>query len=480
MNKALPILNRQYEKYLNDLEKKNRTRLFQKRRKIEILKQEMDLVRSQDWEAIKTKKKGQLELIEQHFKDFKKKGLIKEWKNNRRLPESVDPVVAKHFKRRRCITSDLETIKKKQFQFYESDLQRRINKCEQACGLLEEEEQLIEFQLDTYPVLQQLEQTAKSTPEIKPWCLEHSNEQLLALPSTKPPYHVLDESRIYLTEQVKCSSTNEEASKPPTKQTFLFGPPAKKTAAPAVPSTPRDYVRLLHSKLPTSDNNFCPECRQIVEWEKDERNGVTVCQRCGFTRNVAASCKSSYYGMEIDYTEPFHYEKRNHFIDCLRQRQAKEECNIPGSIFNQVRAEIKRRQIYDPNALRPKHIRKILKALGLNNYYDHEIMIWWVVTGNKPPQFTTMQEKTLIKMFDESMEPYMKYKGERNNYLTYSFAIHKMLEVLDWPRQIREFYPVLKSDSKRQVQEQIFHKVCTELGWPIIQTEQQFIDEAKY
>ena len=477
---ANPALHRQYDSFVEALESADSAALRAKKQKLTILNDELQLVLREDWAAIAAKKSSQLELIEQRFKEFYTKGLLKPWKLNRRPPDTIHPTVARHHKSRERIKADLETLRRQQYAYYREALETRMRKCIAKIEALQDAERLLSFQLASLPLLQELGRPALPS---EPWCLSAPN--LPALPCSRPPYHLLDQQRVRLTLRSSLETTPATETERPAFLPFSRGK-RKSAAATAVQllKTNDEAAQLRHlgSLVPAgaaASPEWCPECYRMAEWSKEERDGFAVCKACGFSRDIAACCKESFYGMDIDYTEPFHYEKRNHFIDCLRQRQAKEEPNIPPLVFATVKAEIFRRQIYDPRQLRPKHMRNILKSVGLNNYYDHEILIWSIVTGSKPPQFTEKQEATLIRMFDQSLLPYRKYKGERNNYLTYSFAVHKMLEILDWPREIREFYPVLKSDSKRVAQEAIWHKVCADLDWPIIATEQQFIDEAK-
>lgn len=506
MNKhqaTLASFQKQTTAFLKELEQSQNKKLEFLKKKLTILQEEESCIAKHQWDVIEAKKKRQLETIEKMKKEYQAKGLwTKKMLTGQKRKNNIDPQVLSLLKRSVKITKDVATLGERKFNDYSQRLLQRIEKCKKKIIHLESKESLVDVQLELIPLYKHVEQLSKANDT--PWCLTHhpGQAQLLGLPPTKPLYHLLDsENRIYLNRtpcvvefkpsqidgytgaaQPNSSAAqfmarmNSVRHKKTNQKNISVLAGAKQTVDSEAQVKHLKGILQVDADRPA---NWCPECKSVTEWSKDAKHGVMVCQNCATLQSNATHCKESTYGMIYDYTVPFHYEKRNHFIDCLRQRQAKEESNIPLNVYQTVRAELFRRNIFDPTSLRPKHIRKIMKARGLNSYYDHEIMIWSVVTGGQPPQFTEAQEKLLIRMFDDSIEPYMKHKGDRHNYLTYSFAIHKMLEILKWPRDIREFYPVLRSDSKRVDQEQIWHKMCIDLDWPIIKTEQQFIDDAK-
>lgn len=504
MNKNQALLtsfHKQTTNFLKELEQTEAKKLDYLKKKATVLSEEERCIESNDFASIENKKRKQLETIEKMKKEYQAKGLwTKKMMTNQKRKNTMDPQVFSLLKRCLKITHDLEVLDKKKHTEYAENLRLRLKKCKEKIEKLESKEAFLNVQLDLIPLYKHADTLSKTNDT--PWCLTNLLENktaVLGLPSTRPVYHLLDgENRIYLNRQpciqeFKLSPADGAAAGNLNSSAAQFRArmnnarqkksslrqPVLNALQVADPSTQLRHLQSILAIDTERPAGWCPECKAVTEWGKDAKHGVLVCNNCATLQSNATHCKESTYGMIYDYTVPFHYEKRNHFIDCLRQRQAKEESNIPFNVYQTVRSAIFKKKIYDPSTLRPKNIRKLMKSEGLNSYYDHEIMIWSVVTGSQPPQFTEAQEKLLIRMFDDSIEPYMRYKGDRHNYLTYSFAIHKMLEILGWPREIREFYPVLRSDSKRIDQEQIWHKMCADLGWPIIKTEQQFIDDAK-
>ena len=71
-------------------------------------------------------------------------------------------------------------------------------------------------------------------------------------------------------------------------------------------------------------------------------------------------------------------------------------------------------------------------------------------------------------MFQQIQNPFEKHapKG-RKNFLSYSYTIHKMLELLRQD-QLVDKLPLLKSREKLYQQDVIWHGICSELGWKYI------------
>ena len=59
----------------------------------------------------------------------------------------------------------------------------------------------------------------------------------------------------------------------------------------------------------------------------------------------------------------------------------------------------------------------------------------------------------------------MKYgPPERQNFLSYTYVLHKFCELLELDDLLRCF-PLLKSREKLQEQDAIWEKICNDLGW---------------
>ena len=162
------------------------------------------------------------------------------------------------------------------------------------------------------------------------------------------------------------------------------------------------------------------------------------------------------------------YKRINHFREILAQFQAKESTQIPENVITDLKSQIKKERIDIKNLTNSK-TKEILKKLGYNKYYEHIPFIKDMI-GIKPPNMTPELEETLCNLFTEIQEPYAKYcPDDRVNFLNYYYTIYKLCELLD-QKQFLPYFPMLKDREKRIEQDEIWKKICAELGWDYIPT----------
>jgi hypothetical protein len=79
-------------------------------------------------------------------------------------------------------------------------------------------------------------------------------------------------------------------------------------------------------------------------------------------------------------------------------------------------------------------------------------------------------EDKLRLMFHAIQKPFEKHKpANRKNFLSYSFVLYKMCELLSEDKYLPCF-PLLKSREKLYIQDQIWENICRELQWQFIRT----------
>ena len=77
-------------------------------------------------------------------------------------------------------------------------------------------------------------------------------------------------------------------------------------------------------------------------------------------------------------------------------------------------------------------------------------------------------EEELRRMFKEIQVPFHKFcPKERKNFLSYSYVLHKFVQLLE----LDEFIPcfmLLKSREKLHQQDEIWKQICNYLNWEFI------------
>ena len=86
-------------------------------------------------------------------------------------------------------------------------------------------------------------------------------------------------------------------------------------------------------------------------------------------------------------------------------------------------------------------------------------------SGIKLDQF---KEDRLRKLFQQVETTFVECKpDDRKNFLSYSYVLHKLFELLGNDEYL-EFFPLLKSRDKLYQQDQMWKRICNKLNWQFI------------
>jgi hypothetical protein len=201
----------------------------------------------------------------------------------------------------------------------------------------------------------------------------------------------------------------------------------------------------------------CEECN--INY--DVVGGYLVCPECGICiPTVEQANELSYKEMQdYDYRPQFTYDKMTHLEDWLRRFQAKENRSIPQEVLDKVILEAKKERVKDLNLLTEDKIKRYLKKLDLNDYYDNVIGIINRINGRPPFTLTPEIEDKIKSMFQQIQDPYEKFKpSNRKNFLSYSYTLHKFFQILGL-HEFAKYFPLLKSTDKLRQQDDIFKKI---------------------
>ena len=130
-----------------------------------------------------------------------------------------------------------------------------------------------------------------------------------------------------------------------------------------------------------------------------------------------------------------------------------------------IKSEIKKQRIKNIDYTKIDSIKKILKKIKLNIYYEHIAFIISKITNKPAPTINRETEEMLKKMFDKIQEPFQRHcPKDRINFLSYSYVLHKFFQLLGLDEFVKCF-PLLKSRQKLRIQDDIWKKICQECGW---------------
>lgn len=220
-----------------------------------------------------------------------------------------------------------------------------------------------------------------------------------------------------------------------------------------------------------SSNNYCKSCNED-NFEIDFKNGIIICTNCGnceqYFEYTSSNINFSDSTQIETISQQFSYQRKNHFKEWLNQLQGKEVTVIPDSIITLILLEAKKERISKSDDITADRVKKYLKKLKLNKYYEHVPNLISKLT-NKPPLVITPDfEKILLDLFDKIQIPFKNHCPiNRKNFLSYSYTLHKFCQLLG-KNEYLIYFPLLKSREKLFEQEKIWKDMCTDLNWKFI------------
>lgn len=79
-------------------------------------------------------------------------------------------------------------------------------------------------------------------------------------------------------------------------------------------------------------------------------------------------------------------------------------------------------------------------------------------------------QENLVSMFKQTNALYVKHAPDRKCSLSYTYLIHKFLQILGRDEYLPSF-PLLGSKWKLKKNDEIWIKLCEDLGWEFIPSE---------
>lgn len=217
----------------------------------------------------------------------------------------------------------------------------------------------------------------------------------------------------------------------------------------------------------TADGDVCAYCGGKDRTTR-AADGCIVCNKCFSIECILVDHDKPSYKeppKEISY---FAYKRVNHFNEWLSQIQGKETTDIPAEVYDRILLEIQKQKINNLAELTNTKVREILKKLRINKYYEHSPFLLHKLTGKPLQHMSPELEDRLRTMFKMIQYPFLVHApATRRNFLSYSFVIHKMLQLLGHDEFLHNF-PMLKSRDKLAVQDTIWKAICHDLGWEFV------------
>jgi hypothetical protein len=220
----------------------------------------------------------------------------------------------------------------------------------------------------------------------------------------------------------------------------------------------------------TTSSDICENCNN-GELIPQEEEGILICNNinCGsFITHIIDNAKPNNKEPpnEVSYTA---YIRLNHFKEILSQFQAKETTQIPDAVITAIKNRIKKERITDISTITYDRMREILRKLSLNKYFEH-IQYINSIFGIKPPLMSEELHETLCVLFIEIQKPWALHCPlYRTNFFNYTYTLYQLCVLLG-QTQYLPYISQLKDLEKQREQDQIWKRVCNDLGWKFFPT----------
>lgn len=220
--------------------------------------------------------------------------------------------------------------------------------------------------------------------------------------------------------------------------------------------------------LSTLEENYgnCPVCENEMFFNET----FLDCSDCGHREYILVDSEKPSYKDPPREMSYYAYKKINHLNEWLAQFQAKETTEIPPSVLEQIRSELRKERITDMGKVKPSKLKEVLKKLKLSRCYDHVAHILNRLNGISAPVLSREVEDKLRVMFKEIQFSFVKHcPKKRSNFLSYSYVLYKFCELLELDDYLPCF-PLLKSREKLYMQDKIWQEICRDMNWEFIRT----------
>lgn len=233
-----------------------------------------------------------------------------------------------------------------------------------------------------------------------------------------------------------------------------------------------DYTFMINNiidiKTLKVNEDKCTVCE--IELQLLSTESKMVCPLCGTQYNILVDSDKSWHNDPPIENSYFAYKRLNHLNECLIQFQAKENTVVPQELCDTIKYELVKERRTDLSKLTPSLVRSYLKKhsdKGYNKYYEHIPHILNRLNGIKPKTLTTKMEDDIRRIFMMVQEPFDKHsKSTRNNFLSYNYFLNKACRILEYDEELCNCFPLLKSEEKLRHQDQLWEKICKDLGFP--------------
>jgi hypothetical protein len=217
----------------------------------------------------------------------------------------------------------------------------------------------------------------------------------------------------------------------------------------------------------------CPDCD--FPMCRQSSSTKVICNNCGMVKKfIDCGVNNLQFGTDIEYSA-FSYKRVNHLIEFLNRFQSREMTPVPQEIIFQVMDILYETGWRCNKKISYNIVRDAVRKLGITKYYDLSMQIFVKITGQKPIRLDPSFEEKVRHMFIQMQVPFKRHcPKDRKNFMSYPVVLFKISQILGYDHLL-PYFSLLKCKEKLQIQEDLFEKICIDLGWKFIPIPKKYL-----
>jgi len=214
----------------------------------------------------------------------------------------------------------------------------------------------------------------------------------------------------------------------------------------------RNYINLDKKFASSIRKATCPSCKNVL-YRQDTKTAALIC-KCGVQVDQLDDKPSFKDTDRVNMASRYVYTTRGHFIDAMNRFEGKQNTEIPDSVIQILKCEIKKHGLsIKRQTVTKDHVYMFMSEQQLGDYYGDFNLIYFLVTGISPPNITELRTE-LLEINEFIDEAYVEIRGpERSNSLNVDFKLYKGLQLICFKCSKADFY-CLKTPTKQSEHEE--------------------------
>ena len=157
----------------------------------------------------------------------------------------------------------------------------------------------------------------------------------------------------------------------------------------------------------------------------------------------------------------------------MTRLEGMERTEIPEEVIYRVLVQCQKRGIdpvKNPEQITYRRMRQFLSDSNFSMRFENTIKIMSIITERTPVRLTSQQRSELTRLFKQIQEPFMRHRGRRKNFLSYSYTMYKLCELLGY-NELLPYLPLLKAPGNLLKADKLWKKICEDCNFEFVPTD---------